>query len=139
MIGYIEVTPVCLKFWQLFISNIAIGRYAKGTLQYQLLINYVRERANQIVLQLERSTPPDYVLPEAIDKITGEPHGPRGMIRSLAAALGVIDARNGLIPPNWGHVVNQIQTHEPQLDNPHANSHVLKQQTYGWRTVSNPN
>jgi len=27
------------------------------------------------------------------------------MIRSLAAALGVYDAYNGLVPPNWGHPI----------------------------------
>lgn len=32
------------------------------------------------------------------------------MTRSLAAALGVYDAYNGLVPPNWGHPV-QRQRH----------------------------
>ena len=34
------------------------------------------------------------------------------MIRSLAAALGVIDAHKGLIPPNWGHVVPKSKSNE---------------------------
>ena len=53
-----------------------------------------------------KATPDDYVLLECADKETGLPYGPRGMIRSLAAALGVIHAHGGLIPPNWGHPVN---------------------------------
>jgi hypothetical protein len=39
------------------------------------------------------------------DKEKGGPYCPRGVIRSLAAALGMYDAYNGLVPPNWGHPI----------------------------------
>ena len=81
--------------------------YRKGTPEYKVLTDYVREWANRIVLQLAKGTPDDYVLVMCVEKETGEPYGPRGMIRSLAAALGVIDSHKGLIPPNWGHTVQR--------------------------------
>jgi len=34
------------------------------------------------------------------------------MVHSLAAALGVYDAFNGLVPPNWGHPVPQRSGHD---------------------------
>ncbi|KAI0288991.1 hypothetical protein BC826DRAFT_971229 [Russula brevipes] len=51
------------------------------------------------------NTPKDYVLVECIEKEKGGPYRPRGMIRSLAATLCVYDAFNGLVLPNWGHLV----------------------------------
>jgi hypothetical protein len=97
-------------------------RYRKGSPGYKVLTDYVREWANKIVLQLAKATPSDYVLVECVDKETGQPYGPRGMIRSLAAALGVIDAWKGLKPPNWGHPipagsgasVNELPPVQPQ-------------------------
>ena len=105
LIGYIDVTPVSLKFWHQFNPIISVRRYEKGSKSYKDLTGYVRNWANKIVLQLEKGTPSDYVLVECVDKETGKPYGPRGMIRSLAAALGVIDAHKGLVPPNWGHPI----------------------------------
>jgi len=45
------------------------------------------------------------VLVERIEKEKGGPYGPRGVVCSLAATLGVYDAFDGLVPPNWGHPV----------------------------------
>lgn len=106
IIGYIDVTPVSLKFWKQFDSRVSVKRYKKDSRAYKVLTEYVRNWANKIVLQLEKATPSDYVLVECIDKNTGGPYGPRGMIRALAAALGVIDAHKGLVPPNWGHPIS---------------------------------
>lgn len=105
LIGYIDVTPVSLEFWKQFDRRISVQRYMKDSRGYKALTEYVRGWANKIVLQLEKATPSDYVLVQCIDKETGEPYGPRGMIRSLAAALGVINAYKGLVPPNWGHPI----------------------------------
>ncbi|KAI9454335.1 Six-hairpin glycosidase-like protein [Lactarius psammicola] len=116
LIGYIQVTPVSLKFWEQFDSRVQVMTYRRGSPGYNVLTGYVREWANKIILQLAKATPDDYVLVECIDKETGGPYGPRGMIRSLAAALGVIDAYKGLIPPNWGHPVqksNEILDGQP--------------------------
>jgi len=111
--------------------------YRKDSPGYQVLIGYVREWANKIVLQLAKATPDDYVLVECIDKETGGPHGPRGMIRSLAAALGVIDAYKGLIPPNWGHPVqksNEIAAGQPvnnaEAERYRSSPDVYHQQSY---------
>jgi len=106
-IGYIDVTPVSLKFWKQLDSRISVKRYEKGSRDYKVLTGHVRKWANKIVLQLEKATPSDYVLVQCIDKVTGGPYGPRGMIRSLAAALGIIDAHKGLVPPNWGHPIQK--------------------------------
>jgi len=69
------------------------------------------------------------------------------MIRSLAAALGVIDARKGLIPPNWGHTVlksksNGIPTGQPvnnaQADRnrrPSPDVYYQQLEGYDWDTV----
>ena len=105
LIGHIDVTPISLKFWQQFDRGVSVQRYKKGSPGYIVLTEYVRDWANKIVLQLEKATPSDYVLVMCVEKETGEPYGPRGMIRSLAAALGVIDAYKGMVPPNWGHVI----------------------------------
>lgn len=121
LIGHIDVTPVSLKFWNQFDSQISVKRYKKGSRGYKRLTEYVRDWANKIVLQLEKATPSDYVLVECIDKNTGGPYGPRGMIRALAAALGVIDAYKGLVPPNWGHQIpgssasNEKRPAQPQM------------------------
>jgi hypothetical protein len=113
MIGYIDVTPVSLKFWKQFDERVSVMRYKKDSPGYKVLTEYVRGWANKIVLQLAKATPPDYVLVECVDKVTGGPYGPRGMIRSLAAALGVIDAWKGIKPPNWGHVLGaSVHEHE---------------------------
>ena len=120
--------------------------YKKGTPGYKVLTDHVREWANKIVLQLAKATPDDYVLVEAIHKETGEPYGPRGMVRSLAAALGVIDAYKGLIPPNWGHHIlgsksNGIPASQP-VNNAHAtNCHVrlCNQQGHDLDTLLYPN
>ncbi|KAH9957842.1 Six-hairpin glycosidase-like protein [Lactifluus volemus] len=103
--GYLEVTCVSLKFWLQFDRNTRIGLYKKGSKTYNKLTTAAHEWANKIVLQLAANTPEDYVLVECIEKTNGGPYGPRGMIRSLAAALGVYDAYNGLAPPNWGHPI----------------------------------
>jgi hypothetical protein len=105
IVGYIDVTSVSLKFWHQFDQSILVQRYGKGTAGYKALTDYVRSWANKIVLQLAKSTPADYVLVECVNKVTAQPYGPRGMIRSLAAALGVMDAWKGLQPPNWGHPI----------------------------------
>jgi hypothetical protein len=105
LIGHIDVTPISLKFWQQFDRGVSVQRYKKGSPGYMVLTEYVRDWANKIVLQLEKATPSDYVLVMCVEKETGEPYGPRGMIRSLAAALGVIDSYKGMVPPNWGHVI----------------------------------
>ena len=140
MIGYIEVTPVSLKFWKLFDDNISIMTYRKGTAGYKALTDHVRKWANKIILQLVKATPDDYVLVECIDKETGGPYGPRGMIRSLAAALGVIDAYKGLIPPNWGHHIQGPKSNgipaSQHTNNAHVNCHVCNQQSYDWDTLS---
>ena len=124
MIGYIDVTPVSLKFWRQFDARVSVQRFEKGTRGYKALTSYVRGWANKIVLQLAKATPEDYVLVECIDKQTGGPYGPRGMIRSLAAALGVIDAWKGLKPPNWGHTL-------PDRSNVTANEHLQVQTQWG--------
>jgi len=113
MIGYIDVTPTSLKFWKQFDKRISVKRYRKGSQSYEVLADYVRDWANKIVLQLAKATPEDYVLVQCIHKVTGEPYGPRGMIRSLAAALGVIDAYKGLVPPNWGHPIPHLDDIPP--------------------------
>jgi hypothetical protein len=104
-IGYIDVTPVSLKFWKQFDQGISVQRYKKGSQGYDDLTNYVRGWANKVLLQLVKATPKDYLLVGCIHKVTGGPYGPRGMIRSFSAALGVMDAYKGLAPPNWGHPI----------------------------------
>ena len=99
------MTRVDLKFWRQFDPKVKIGAYKKGSQTYKELTDAVHDWANKIVLQLAANTPKDYVLVECVEKEKGGPYGPRGMIRSLAAALGVYDAYNGLVPPNWGHSI----------------------------------
>jgi glucoamylase len=99
------VTKVDLKFWRQFDLEVMVGAYKKGSKTYEKLTDAVHDWANKIVLQLAANTPEDYVLVECIDKEKGGPYGPRGMIRSLSAALSVYDAYNGIAPPNWGHPV----------------------------------
>jgi glucoamylase len=99
------VTKVDLKFWRQFDPDVKIGAYKKGSKTYKKLTDAVHDWANKIVLQLAANTPKDYVLVECVEKEKGGPFGPRGMIRSLAAALEVYDAYNGLVPPNWGHPI----------------------------------
>jgi len=115
-IGSLSVTRVDLKFWRQFDPKVKIGKYKKGSKTYDGLTKAVHDWANKIVLQLAANTPTDYVLVECIDKEKGGPYGPRGMIRSLAAALGVIDAYNGLVPPNWGHPIAKKEVDEDMFE-----------------------
>lgn len=72
--------------------------------------------ANKIVLQLAKNTPDDHVLVECIEKTHAGPYGPRGMIRSLVAALEVYDAyHNGLVPPNLGHPIVEKKDDEDRF------------------------
>jgi glucoamylase len=112
----LDVTRTDIKFWRQFRVDLAvpvkIGSYSKGSETYNALTKAVHEWANKIVLQLAANTPGDHVLVECVHKEKGGPYGPRGMIRSLAAALGVYDAYNGLVPPNWGHPIPERQTRD---------------------------
>ncbi|KAH9983636.1 hypothetical protein BJV74DRAFT_797338 [Russula compacta] len=102
-IGHIGVTRVSLKFWMQLDERIKVERHAKGTLGYKALTRHVQDWANDIVLQLAKAIPADYVLVHYVNRETGEPYGPRGMICGLSASLGVIDACRGLVPPKWGY------------------------------------
>jgi len=115
--------------------------YRRGSSRYKVLTDYVQKWANKIVLQLAKATPDDYVLVECINKETGGPYGPHRMIRSLAAALSVIDAYKGLIPPNWGHPIqklNKIPAGQPmnnvQAERYRPSPNVYDQQNYDWDT-----
>jgi len=146
-IGYIDVTPVSLKFWKQFDSRVSVKQYKKGSKGYKELTDYARSWANKIVLQLVKATPQDHVLVECIDKETGGPYGPRGMIRSLAAALGVMDAYNGMAPPNWGHPIpsskgeNEVPCAQaapprlPKSDDYRPSPDVYHQQSHGLSAV----
>jgi hypothetical protein len=63
------------------------------------------------------------------------------MIRSLAAALGVMDAYKGMAPPNWGHPIpKSLESDEsypvarpPRIDKTEAypsSSNVVQQQIF---------
>jgi hypothetical protein len=95
---------VDLMFWRQFDSKVKIGKYKKGFKTYDALTKAVRDWAS---LRRKRQRPDDYVLVECIEKTHGGPYGPRGMICSLGAALGVCDAYNGLVQLNWGHPIAQ--------------------------------
>ena len=41
-----------------------------------------------------------------MNRTTGEPFGPRGVLHSLLSALTVNDAYNGLVPPSWAQIQN---------------------------------
>ncbi|KAI0060523.1 Six-hairpin glycosidase [Artomyces pyxidatus] len=101
ILGHLEVTNVSLAFFQQFNSSIATGTYSASESTYTHLTDAIREWADAVVVLLSKATPADYVLPMSIDKDTGEPFGPRGMIRSLAAASSAHDTRSGMIPPSW--------------------------------------
>jgi len=111
-VGRIDVTRTDLKFWRQLDPAVKTGSYRKGSKTYNALTEAVHEWANKIVLQLAANTPEDHVLVQCVHKEKGGPYGPRGMVRSLAAALGVYDAYNGLVPPNWGHPIAERQTHD---------------------------
>ena len=103
LIGELQVTNLSLKFFRQFDQNIQVGTYRKGSEIYESLAYAITSWAEKTLLFLADHTPDDYVLPLAMDKTTGDPVGPRGVTHSLAAALGVNDAYNGLIPPSWAH------------------------------------
>jgi glucoamylase len=103
LIGELQVTNVSLKFFRQFDQNIGIGIYPKGSEVYESLTENIAGWAERTLLFLADYTPNDYILSMAIDRVTGEPVGPRGTLHSLVAAIGVFDAYNGFIPPSWAH------------------------------------
>ena len=79
------------------------GTYPKGSERYRSLTQSIKGWAEDQILLVAKYTPKDYVLPWSMNKITGEPHGPRGVAHNFASALTAYDAYTGLIPPSWGH------------------------------------
>jgi glucoamylase len=102
-IGELQVTDLSLKFFREFDQNIEVGTYYKGSRVYESLTYAITNWAERTLLFLADYTPDDYVLPMTFHGTTGEPAGPRGLIHSQTAVLGVYDAYNGLIPPSWAH------------------------------------
>ena len=103
LIGELQVTNLSLKFFRQFDPNIKVGTYRKGSEVYESLTYALTSWAEKTLLFLDDYTPEDYVLPLAIDRTTGEPTGPRGVIHSQTAVLGAYDAYSGLVPPSWAH------------------------------------
>ena len=103
LIGELQVTDLSLKFFRQFDPNIKVGTYRKGSEVYESLTYALTSWAERTLLFLGDHTPEDYVLPLAIDRTTGDPTGPRGVIHCQSAVLSVYDAYNGLIPPSWAH------------------------------------
>ena len=86
-----------------------------------------------------KGTPDDFVLLMCVERETGEPYGPRGVTHNLGAALGVIDAHKGLIPPNWGHSIQRSKSNgipacqtgnDAQTGHHHSSSDKYHQQNY---------
>ncbi|VDB84180.1 unnamed protein product [Peniophora sp. CBMAI 1063] len=101
VLGHVEVTDVSLKFWAPLIRDVKVGKHKKGHKGYETLIKAARYWAEDIMSLLASKTPKDYVLTEVVNKTTNEPGGPRGMIRSLTAALSAADTRGGMVPRPW--------------------------------------
>ncbi|KAI0060541.1 Six-hairpin glycosidase [Artomyces pyxidatus] len=106
-LGGLDVTPVSRKFFVQFDANIKPGHYTKGSSTYRHLTTAIREYADEVLVLLSKHTPEDFILTEAIDKNVGGPVGPRGMIRSLAAAMSAADTHNGMTPPSWSGPRNE--------------------------------
>ncbi|KAI0060526.1 Six-hairpin glycosidase [Artomyces pyxidatus] len=100
-LGQLDVTELSSAFFRQFDKTVTTGTYRKSGRTYKRLTTAIREWADAAIALLSKSTPDDYVLPMGLHKETGKPHGPRGMIRSLSAALAAYDARSGLTPPSW--------------------------------------
>ncbi|KAI0046328.1 glycoside hydrolase family 15 protein [Auriscalpium vulgare] len=100
-LGGLEITDVSLKFFRQFDPKVKTGKYAKSSGIYRRLTNAIREWADEVLVLLSKHTPDDFILTESIEKNVGGPYGPRGMIRSLAAAMSAADTHNGMIPPSW--------------------------------------
>ncbi|KAN0139655.1 glycoside hydrolase family 15 protein [Lactarius tabidus] len=102
-IGKLEVTKRSQRFFQQFDKNVGIGTYNRRHRKYQALTQAIRSWAENAILLVSKHTPDDYVLTWTMNRTTGEPFGPRGVVHSLLSALTVNDAYNGLIPPSWAH------------------------------------
>jgi len=115
-IGYLEVTPVSLKFFKPIVRGVKTGKYKKGTREYKAITLAVKTYAEDVFALLAKATPKDYVLVESINKTSGEPMGPRGMIRSLTAALSAIDARGGMTQIPWDGRAPNSKMYEAEAD-----------------------
>ena len=65
--------------------------------------------AENAIILVSKHTPDDYVLPWTMNRTTGVPFGPRGVLHSLLSGLTVNDAYNGLIPPSWARGSYQVK------------------------------
>jgi glucoamylase len=105
------------RFFQQFDENVGIGTYYQRHKEYQYLTQAIRSWAENAILLVSKHTPDDYVLTWTMNRTTGEPFGPRGVVHSLLSALTVNDAYNGLNPPSWAYGSYDIgQT--PNLNTP---------------------
>ncbi|KAI0266993.1 Six-hairpin glycosidase-like protein [Gloeopeniophorella convolvens] len=103
LLGELAVTDLSLKFFQQFDKGIRTGTYPKGSAAYARLTRAITEHAEMTLVLLARYTPADYVPLMWIDKDTGEPGGPRGVLRNTIAALDVDHAYGGFVPPSWAN------------------------------------
>jgi glucoamylase len=104
LLGELIVTKRTLPFFKQFVDGeLKVGTYRKGSQTYKILTDGITAWAKNTILLVSEHTPSDYVLPLSINGTSGEPYGPRGALRSLAAALTARDAYNGQIPPSWAH------------------------------------
>ena len=102
-IGELKVTKQTLLIFRQFDQDVKIDTYRRGSPTYEILTDAITTWADDTIRLVSKHTPSDYVLPLSINGTSGGPHGPRGAIRSLAAALTAQGAYNGLIPPSWAH------------------------------------
>ena len=63
----------------------------------------LQDWAENTILSLAERTPADLVIPLVMDKVTGQPTGPRGALRSQVAVLGAHNSYNNVIPPSWAN------------------------------------
>lgn len=104
LFGELIVTKRTLPFFQQFVdAELNVGTYRKGSLTYEILTDGITTWAKNTLILVSKHTPDDYVLPLSINGTSGEPYGPRGALRSIAAALTAHDAYDGQIPPSWAY------------------------------------
>ena len=101
------MTKQTVPFFRLFVPDVRIGTYrpqgdgSASNSTFDRLIDGITKWAGDTFILLSKHTPADYVLPLSINGTSGEPYGPRGSLRSMAAALTARDVYNGLVPPSW--------------------------------------
>ncbi|KAH0585949.1 hypothetical protein H2248_007235 [Termitomyces sp. 'cryptogamus'] len=98
----VTVTSISLAFFQQFLPSIQPGIYMSSSKTYTILVNAIKQHADDFLAVNAKYTPADGSLSEQYNRETGVPLSAKHLTWSYASALTAFAARGGRVLPSWG-------------------------------------